>query len=95
MADQSNGVLIMKPIARKENLKVRRDTGELFIEDIVNAKFIHLNPTSAYVWERCDGNHEPLEIADELGAELGVSVSEKVVAMAIDKLTKERLLEFC
>ncbi len=95
MADQSNGVLIMKPIARKENLKVRRDTGELFIEDIVNAKFIHLNPTSAYVWERCDGNHEPVEIAYELGAELGVSVSEKVVAMAIDKLTKERLLEFC
>lgn len=84
----------MKPKARKENLKVKKDTGELFIEDVLNAKFIHLNPTSAYVWEKCDGKHEPMEIADEMGRELGVSVSERVVAMAIDKLSKESLLEF-
>lgn len=85
---------IMKPIARKDNLKVKQDTGELFIEDVLNAKFIHLNPTSAYVWEKCDGNHEPFEIAYEMGRELGISVSEKVVAMAIDRLSKEMLVEF-
>lgn len=84
----------MKPIARRDNLKVKQDTGELFIEDVVNAKFIHLNPTSAYVWEKCDGNHEPLEIADEMGRELGISVSERVVAMAIEKLMKQRLVVF-
>lgn len=82
----------MKPIARKENLNVRRDTGELFIEDLVNAKFIHLNPTSAYVWERCDGKKEPNQIAAELGRELGVSVSENVVSMALNKLSNEKLL---
>ena len=84
----------MKPIARKENLKVKQDTGELFIEDVLNAKFIHLNPTSAYVWEKCDGNHEPVEIAMEMGQELGITVSEKVVAMAIDKLSEIELVEF-
>jgi len=84
----------MKPIARRENLKVKQDTGELFIEDVINAKFIHLNPTSAYVWEKCDGNHEPCEIANEMERELGVSVSEKVVAMAIEKLTKQSLVVF-
>lgn len=84
----------MKPKARRENLKVKQDTGELFIEDVLNAKYIHLNPTSAYVWEKCDGNHEPGEIAQEMGRELGVSVSEKVVAMAIDKLSKEELVSF-
>lgn len=84
----------MKPIARKDNLKVKQDTGELFIEDVLNAKFIHLNPTSAYVWEKCDGQHEPVEIAREMGQELGVSVSEKVVSMAIDKLSKEKLVDF-
>ncbi|NNE68630.1 MAG: PqqD family protein [Pyrinomonadaceae bacterium] len=84
----------MKPKARRENLKVKQDTGELFIEDVLNAKYIHLNPTSAYVWEKCDGNHEPVEIAQEMGRELGVSVSEKVVAMAIDKLSKEELVSF-
>ncbi len=82
----------MKPIARKENLKVKRDTGELFIEDLVNAKLIHLNPTSAYVWEKCDGNKEPNQIAEEMGEELGISVSEKVVSMALDKLSDEKLL---
>ncbi|MDH3493694.1 MAG: PqqD family protein, partial [Acidobacteriota bacterium] len=71
----------MKPKARRDNLKVKQDTGELFIEDVLNAKYIHLNPTSAYVWEKCDGNHEPVEIALEMGKELGVTVSESVVYM--------------
>ncbi len=86
----------MKPIARKENLKVKQDTGELFIEDILNAKFIHLNPTSAYVWEKCDGKHEPMQIAQEMGRELGrtVTVSEKLVAMALNKLSEEKLVDF-
>ncbi|MEZ5308509.1 MAG: PqqD family protein [Pyrinomonadaceae bacterium] len=83
----------MKPIAKTENLSIRRDTGELFIEDIVNSKFIHLNPTSAYVWEKCDGRHEPSEIAQEMGEELGVSVSESVIAMALNKLRNEDLVD--
>lgn len=82
----------MKPIARKENLKVERNTGELFIEDLMNENFIHLNPTSAYVWEKCDGQKEPIDIAVELGRELGVSVSEGVVSMALNKLSAENLL---
>ncbi len=82
----------MKPIARKDNLKIKNDTGELFIEDLMNAKSIHLNPTSAYVWEKCDGKKEPNDIAMELGQELGVSVSENVIAMALNRLSAEQLL---
>jgi hypothetical protein len=89
---QSGVKSIMKPTARKDNLRIKRDTGELFIEDLVTAKFIHLNPTSAYVWEKCDGQKEPNQIAQEMGAELGVSVSEKVVSMALNKLSSEQLL---
>ena len=85
----------MKPIAKKENLKVKNDTGELFIEDVVKARYIHLNPTSAYVWEKCDGEHAPEQIADEMGKELGRSVSERVIAMALDKLSREELVEYC
>ena len=85
----------MKPIAKKENLKVKNDTGELFIEDVVKLKYIHLNPTSAYVWEKCDGERAPQEIADEMGKELGCSVSEKVVSMTLEKLSKEELVEYC
>jgi hypothetical protein len=84
----------MKPIARRNNLVVKRDTGELFIEDILNHNHIRLNPTSAYVWERCDGSRDTTEIAAEMGQELGVSVSENVILMAVNRLRGERLLEF-
>lgn len=83
----------MKPIARRNDLLVRGETGELFIEDLLNKKHIRLNPTSAYVWERCDGNKETYEIAAELADELGVSVSEGVILMAVNRLYYERLLE--
>ena len=85
----------MKPIAKKENLKVKNHTGELYIEDVVNSKYIHLNPTSAYVWEKCDGERAPVEIAAEMGKELGRSVSEKVASMALEKLSREQLVEYC
>lgn len=83
----------MKPIARKNDLVIQRDTGELFIEDLVSKKMIYLNPTSAYVWEKCDGRKNENDIAKELEKELGVSVSEMVVTMALDKLSRESLLE--
>jgi hypothetical protein len=83
----------MKPMARRNNLVIKRDTGELFIEDILNHNLIHLNPTSAYVWEKCDGSKNTTEIAAEMEQELGVSVSENVILMALRRLQGERLLE--
>lgn len=71
---------------------MKRDTGELFIEDVLNSKYIYLNPTSAYVWEKCDGERDATQIAQEMGSDLGVSVSEKVVQMAVQRLMGERLV---
>lgn len=84
----------MKPIARKSDLLVEEETGELFIHDLRNANAICLNPTSAYVWKKCDGRKESREIALEMQKELGVPVSEQVVLYAIDRLSSECLLEF-
>lgn len=84
----------MKPIARKNNLVVTRDTGELFIEDLANKKAICLNPTSAYVWEKCDGNREPEEIAEEMRKELGIPVSESLVSYALHNLSEKCLVSF-
>lgn len=83
----------MKPVARRNDLIVQHDTGELFIEDLLTRKKIRLNPTSAYVWERCDGSREIYEIALEMESELGVPVSEGVILMALNRLYHERLLE--
>lgn len=84
----------MKPIARKQDLLIQEDTGELFIHDLRNANAICLNPTSAYVWQKCDGSRESSEIAIEMQKELGVPVSENLVSYAIDRLSSECLLEF-
>ena len=83
----------MKPKARKSDLVIKRDTGELFIEDLANKKAIHLNPTSAYVWEKCDGKRDTKEIAKAMTNEIGMKVSEKVVAMAVNKLSDKNLLD--
>lgn len=82
----------MKPIARTNDLVVKRDTGELYIEDVLNHNLIHLNPTSAYVWEKCDGSKNTMDIAVEMGSDLGVSVSERVIQMALNRLQGEKLL---
>ena len=84
----------MKPVARRNDLVVKRDTGELYIEDVINRKYIYLNPTSAYVWEKCDGQRDANQIAAEMGSELGVSVSERVIQMAVRRLEGEHLV-FC
>lgn len=83
----------MRPVARRNDLIVKRDTGELFIEDVLNNAKIHLNPTSAYVWEKCDGKHEMKEIAAEMSQELGMSVSEKVILSALSRLQVAKLLQ--
>ena len=83
----------MKPIARKKGLEIREITGELFINDLQNKKAICLNPTSAYVWRKCDGKKESGEIAEEMRKELGVPVSENLVSYALNFLSTEHLLE--
>ncbi|MCW5962128.1 MAG: PqqD family protein [Pyrinomonadaceae bacterium] len=84
----------MKPIARTSGLLIAEETGELFIHDLRTASAICLNPTSAYVWQKCDGKHESRDIAREMQQELGVPVSEDVVLYAIDRLSSESLIEF-
>ncbi len=83
----------MKPIARRNDLVVKEVTGELFINDLRNEKAICLNPTSAYVWQKCDGRKGSDEIAEEMQNELGVPVSERLVSFVIDFLSTEHLLE--
>ncbi|CAN5424719.1 hypothetical protein BH20ACI1_BH20ACI1_08230 [soil metagenome] len=83
----------MKPIARRNDLVVKEITGELFIQDLRYEKAICLNPTSAYVWQKCDGRKDTNEIAAEMRKELGLPVSEKLVSFSLDFLSTEHLLE--
>ncbi len=84
----------MKPIARKNDLVIREETGELFIQDLQTKNDFHLTPTSAYVWRKCDGSRETREIAAEMQAEIGVPVSERLVSFALDQLSSQSLIRF-
>lgn len=83
----------MKPIARRNDLVVKEITGELFIQDLRHEKAICLNPTSAYVWQKCDGRKDMNEIAAEMRQELGLPVSENLVLFSLKFLSSEHLLE--
>lgn len=83
----------MKPIARKNELIVESDSAEFFIHDLRNQKYITLNPTSAYVWQKCDGKHEPADIAEEIRDEFGLMVSPSLIDSAIARLSADCLLE--
>jgi len=83
----------MKPNARTNNLSIKHNAPELYIRDLTSHKEIYLNPTSAYVWQKCDGNKNASEIAKEMERELGMIISEKVVSLALNRLADENLLE--
>ena len=67
-------------------------TSEVLVYDLKRNKAHCLNRTAALVWERCDGESSTNDIARLLGAELGTSVDEQVVRLAIDQLSKALLL---
>src|SRR4051812_1440072 len=56
-------------------------------------KEVHaLNPTAARVWQQCDGQTSPQQIAATLAAELNVPDAEELVWLTLSKLEKAHLL---
>jgi hypothetical protein len=66
---------------------------ELGIYDWQRKKVHALNPTAALVWQHCDGQTSPAELAVRLEAELNVSQAEALVWLTLDQLEKAHLLE--
>jgi hypothetical protein len=81
-----------KPIGRKDNIVVQEMDGEVLIYDLINNRAFCLNQTSALVWQNCDGTKTVAEISDVLGRELKSQTNEDVVWLAINQLSKEKLL---
>ena len=81
------------PLCRIENIVVQDIDGEVLIYDLIENKAFCLNRTSALVWQACDGNRTVAEITDWLGKQLNSTVSEDVVWLALDQLSKENLVQ--
>jgi hypothetical protein len=52
---------------RRSGLRARAVDGETLLLDRERQLVHQLNITATYIWERCDGRHSLVHIADELG----------------------------
>ena len=83
----------MTPKARHENLVVQELGDETVVYDEKRNHVHRLNRTSALVWKNCDGRKTVADLAELIQVEMGASVTEEIVWLALEQLEKERLLE--
>ncbi len=82
-----------KPAARKSDLVTQDSLDETLIYDLKTNKAFCLNETSALVWQLCNGSSSVSEISDAMSVQLKTLVSEDLVWLAVDQLSKDGLLE--
>lgn len=84
---------LQTPIARRDGLVIQEMPEEVLVYDLDTNKAHCLNQTAAFVWKACDGTRSVGEINQLMKREYGAQVSEEMVWLAIDLLSKDNLLE--
>jgi hypothetical protein len=77
---------------QSETVHVERLGEELCIYDWQRKQVHALNPTAARVWQQCDGQTSPAQIATSLQADMPTPHAEELVWLTLDQLAKARLL---
>lgn len=88
--NESQGFL---PTARSEGIIRKEVDGELLVYDLKRNKAHCLNQSAAAIWKLCDGRSSTKEIAASLAKEVGATVDERVVWLALADLRRTNLLE--
>lgn len=88
----SNSQLNIYPKAISENFVVQELGDETLIYNLSTNQAFCLNPTSAFVWKKCDGQTSVSEIAKQLSRKTNQLVSEEIVWLALNQLQKEKLI---
>ena len=83
----------VKPVARKNDLVIQESDNEVLVYDLVTNKASCLNETAAFVWQSCNGSNGIADIAKALGRKTDQAVNDDLVWLAIDELSKHKLLE--
>ena len=83
----------IKPTARKNDLVIQQTDSEVLVYDLNTNKASCLNETAAFVWQNCDGSNSIADIADALGRRTNDIVNDDMVWLAIDELSKNKLLD--
>ncbi|HMO80138.1 MAG TPA: PqqD family protein [Pyrinomonadaceae bacterium] len=81
------------PIARSAGLVVQDVPDEVLVYDTEKNKAHCLNRTAALVWRSCDGKTSVSELAKIVGDQAGEEISDEIVWLALDQLSKTDLLE--
>jgi len=96
MVNQLNDKAVSKkvlPFAKNKNIVIQEIADELLVYDLETNKAHNLNATAAMVWKLCDGKRSALEISDEMSKRLKTLVSEELIALALNQLARDNLLE--
>ncbi len=81
------------PEKRTEDVVVVDTKDEVLVYDLKREKAHHLNRAAAIVWRHCDGRTETATAAQAIAKELGTSQDEELVAYALERLDRARLLK--
>jgi hypothetical protein len=82
-----------RPRARFEGLIVKELPDEVLVYDLERHKAHCLNRPAAKIWKLCDGETTLPEITRKSSDEIGFPVGEEVVLLALEQLSRARLLE--
>jgi len=81
-----------KPVGRKTDIVVQELDGEVLIYDLKTNKALCLNPTSAAIWNACDGTRDVDQLRQVASESLKAPVDDAMIWLAIDQLQKENLV---
>ena len=80
------------PLARDADLVVQELAEEVLVCDLTNNRVSCLNVISAEVWKLCDGKRSIPNITQTLQNKFSLAVTEDLVLLALDQLSRENLL---
>jgi hypothetical protein len=78
---------------QSKTVHVENLNGEVCLYDWRRLKVHNLNPTAARVWELCDGQTTPQQMAAQLHGNLTPAQAEEVVWLTLKRLEQAHLLE--
>lgn len=80
------------PQARFEAIVVQELRDEVLVCDTKNNRVFCLNQTAGEVWKLCDGKTDVSRISTVLSKQFRAKISEEIVLLALEQLSKENLL---
>jgi hypothetical protein len=83
----------MHPRARQNDILVEQVGDETIVYDGGRHEAHSLNRSASLVWQHSDGEHSVPQLAELLGAELGIEPDDALVDYALDRLANAHLLE--